>query len=315
MPLDPEHSDSEKLELPEVSEEFVDEPSADEELSLDQLSRAYAEVLQNRKDSDADLEEGEEEEDEDYEEEEDEDYEEEEDEDYEEEEEEDYEEEEEEQSAKETQNNPLSFGEAQASFISSEIDPADEDEEDNAGCSIEPDTILEAILFVGCPPDTKLNAKKIAGIMRDVSPKEIKAITKKLNDHYQSTNAPYRIVSDSGDLKMQLVDDDEMNLVRAQFYGEVRHAKLNQNAIDVLAVVAYNQPVSKEEINKIRTRSSGPVLNQMVRRQLLTFEMTESKPHRKIYSTTDRFLDLFGLETLVDLPQTNAASDLEELAD
>ena len=114
---------------------------------------------------------------------------------------------------------------------------------------------------------------------------------------------------------MQLVDDDEMNLVRAQFYGEVRHAKLNQNAIDVLAVVAYNQPVSKEEINKIRTRSSGPVLNQMVRRQLLTFEMTESKPHRKIYSTTDRFLDLFGLETLVDLPQTNAASDLEELAD
>ena len=304
MPLDPEHSDSEKLELPEVSEEFVDDPSAEEELSLDQLSRAYAEVLQSRNESDSDLD------DDEYDEEdEDEEYEDDDDEEYEEEDEEEYEEED------ETKNALLSFGQSQASPVSPDLDPAEEDDEDNAGCSIEPDTILEAILFVGCPPDSKLNAKKIAGIMRDVSPKEIKAITKKLNDHYQSNNAPYRIVSNSGDLKMQLVDDDEMNLVRSQFYGEVRHAKLNQNAIDVLAVVAYNQPVSKEEINKIRTRSSGPVLNQMVRRQLLTFEMTETKPHRKLYSTTDRFLDLFGLGTLVDLPQTSAASDLEELAD
>ncbi|MCH2182078.1 MAG: SMC-Scp complex subunit ScpB [Mariniblastus sp.] len=287
MTLPPEQSDSEKLHLDEDSEEIVDPDAAGEELSLEQLSRAYADVLQGREDDEsvydeaavddpideADLEDD-----------------------------------------PETETDDLS-GETAGIEAVQDFDPAEEDEQDNAGCPIEPETILEAILFVGCPPGNALKARQIAAIMRDVSPKEIKGLVKKLNQGYEASHAPYRIVSDSGNLKMELVDDEEMSQVRSQFYGEVRHAKLNQNAIDVLAVVAYNQPVSKEEVEKIRTRPSGSVLSQMVRRQLLRFDTSETKPRRRMYSTTDRFLELFHLDTIGDLPQTNTASDLDELAD
>ena len=295
MPVDPEQSDSEKGALPEPSEEIEDVEPHDEELSLEQLSRAYAEVLQGRDDDDDDDEE-EEGADEDSEEIGDTDDELACDEDF------------DEAGDDESEH-------AHATQRPAGLEPAAEDEQDNAGCTIDPETILEAILFVGCPPDSTLKARQIASIMRDVSPKEIRALVKKLNANYKSCNAPYRIVSDAGNLKMELVDDKEMQQVRSQFYGEVRQAKLNQNAIDVLAVVAYHQPVSKEEIEKIRIRPSGPVINQMVRRQLLTFETTETKPRRKLYSTTDRFLELFQLNSLIDLPQTNPASDLDELAD
>ena len=287
MTLPPEQSDSEKRDLDEDSEEIVEADESAEELSLEQLSRAYAEVLQGREDEEAVYDEatvddaGDEED-----------------------------------SVEEPANEADDpAGNIPGTEYVQDFDPAEEDEQDNAGCPIEPETILEAILFVGCPPGQALKARQIAAIMRDVSPKEIKGLVKKLNKHYESNHAPYRIVSDSGNLKMELVEDEEMRLVRSQFYGEIRHVKLNQNAIDVLAVVAYNQPVSKEEVEKIRTRPSGSVLAQMVRRQLLRFDTSETKPRHRMYSTTDRFLELFQLDSIGDLPQTNTASDLDELAD
>ena len=287
MTLPPEQSDSEKHDPVEDSEEIADADMSGEELSLEQLSRAYAEVLQGREEDETaydEVEVGETDDDV----------------------------ESEEAALAEDDESPA---DAARSDSEQDFDPAEEDEQDNAGCPIEPETILEAILFVGCPPGNSLKARQIAAIMRDVSPKEIKGLVEKLNKRYEKSQAPYRIVSESGDLKMELVDDEEMGLVRSQFYGEVRHAKLNQNAIEVLAVVAYNQPVTKEEVENIRTRPSGSVLSQMVRRQLLRFDTSESKPRRKIYSTTERFLELFCLDSIGDLPQTNSASDIDELAD
>ena len=91
--------------------------------------------------------------------------------------------------------------------------------------------------------------------------------------------------------------------------------RLSQSVIDVLAVVAYNQPVTRDQVDKIRGRSSGSVLNQLVRRELLSIEPGKTDPKVRYYSTTDRFLDLFHLEEIADLPQSHEVSDIEELAD
>jgi len=77
----------------------------------------------------------------------------------------------------------------------------------------------------------------------------------------------------------------------------------------VLALVAYNQPLDREEIDKLRGVSSGPVLGQLVRRRLLRLERTETQPRKTLYYTTRRFLTLLGLEGLNDLPQ---ALDLDK---
>ena len=186
------------------------------------------------------------------------------------------------------------------------------DAEDNAGCAISPKSIVESLLFVGAPAGVKLTARVLASAMRDVSPREIKSIVKELNQDYEESDAPFRVVLDDKNYKMKLIDS--MLDVQNHFFGRDRPAKLNQSAIDVLAIVAYNQPVSRSRVDKIRARPSGGVLNQLVRRDLLSTESTET-PKEILFSTTDRFLELFGLGALEDLPQTSISSDLDELSD
>jgi segregation and condensation protein B len=94
----------------------------------------------------------------------------------------------------------------------------------------------------------------------------------------------------------------------------MREARLSPAAIDVLALVAYRQPATKQEIDSIRGTESGHLLRQLVRRRLIDIvHRTESLLEKKrevSYGTTERFLELFGLKSLDDLPQTQ---DLQKL--
>ena len=185
--------------------------------------------------------------------------------------------------------------------------------DDNAACPISPESIIESILFVGCPKDIKLNSRKIAAILRDVSPKEVTKLVREINARYEKEEAAYRIESDGGVFKMIL--DPKLLDFQQDFYGRNRQVRLSQSAIDVMAVVAYNQPATRDQIEKIRRKPCGGVLSQLVKRELLSVVPGETDPKIKYYSTTDRFLDLFSLEEIADLPQSHEVSDIEELAD
>ncbi len=193
-------------------------------------------------------------------------------------------------------------------------DAVDPEEADNAPCPISPDSIIEAILFVGTPKDVKLNSRKIATVLRDVSPKEVTEIVKKLNARYESEDAAYRIQNEKGALKMVLAPS--LNQLQQDFFGRNKQVKLSQAAIDVMAVVAYNQPATREQVDKIRAKPSGSILSQLVKRKLLAIVPSEDFPDKKRrYSTTDKFLDFFNLDEISDLPQTHEVSDIDELAD
>lgn len=185
--------------------------------------------------------------------------------------------------------------------------------DDNAGCPITPESIVESILFVGAPRDNPLTPKKIAALLRDVSPNEIKEIVKQLNARYESEQAAYRIDSSEGTLRLIL--HDSLNRLQQEFYGRNKSVKLSQTSIDVLAVVAYNQPVTRDQIDSIRGKSSGGTVNQLVKRGLLMLaeRTTKSEPVKLL--TTERFLDFFGLAELDDLPQSHEVSELDEFAD
>ncbi len=187
------------------------------------------------------------------------------------------------------------------------------DSDDNAACPISPESIIEAILFVGTPKDVKLNSRKVAAVLRDVSPKEVTKIVRELNAKYEQEDAAYRIESDGGVFKMIL--DPKLADFQREFFGRNREVRLSQAAINVMAVVAYNQPTTREQVEKIRSKPSGSVLAQLVRRELLQIDPGETNSKIKYYSTTDRFLELFNLEEIADLPQSHEVSDIEELAD
>ncbi len=92
--------------------------------------------------------------------------------------------------------------------------------------------------------------------------------------------------------------------VRDRLVGRVREARLSPAAVEVLALVAYNDSPTGDEISRIRGRASGAILSQLVRRQLIKIERSTDKPRQIRYTTTPRFLELFGLESITDLPRS-----------
>lgn len=79
---------------------------------------------------------------------------------------------------------------------------------------------------------------------------------------------------------------------------------MSQAAIDVLALVAYQQPLTAEQIHKFRGKPSRHVLAHLVRRGLLRIERPEKNRRTPHYFTIERFLRLFNLESLDDLPRS-----------
>ncbi len=191
----------------------------------------------------------------------------------------------------------------------SDSDPGEDAAADNLACPVSPKTIVESVLFVGSPRGEKLTSRKIASHLRDVSAKEVDAITKELNQEYENSNSPFRITRDGNDLQLTLLEEFEP--IRQKFYGEVREAKLSQSVIDILSIVAYKQPIGKKEIEVLRGASVGSTLNQLVKRELLEIAGNVKGTREKLYQTTDRFLDLFGLESLADLPRADAGLELD----
>jgi segregation and condensation protein B len=166
---------------------------------------------------------------------------------------------------------------------------------------LNPRSILEAMLFVGNRENRPLSPFRIAEKMRNVSPEEIDDAVIVLNRHYEQFSCPYVILKESNGYRMVL--HPEFDPILTKFYGKIREAKLSQQAIDALAVVAYRQPISADDVQKIRRQPSSALLNQLVRRGLLGVER-EIRDKKKImlYRTTNRFLELFQLDSIDDLP-------------
>lgn len=179
------------------------------------------------------------------------------------------------------------------------IDGEEEQEDDLAT----PESIIEAALFVGHPKNQSLTEQRLASLMRDVSPEDVVEMIDQLNDSYREADQALRIVRDDLGYKMTIAP--EVEDIRRSFLGKVREARLSQTAIEVLALVAYQPGITAQKVQDQRGRESGPLLNQLVRRQLLRLDRVKpdgggrSIPH---YYPTERFLVLFGLESIDDMP-------------
>ena len=168
-------------------------------------------------------------------------------------------------------------------------------------CPICPRSILEAILFVGSPDREAFSSDELALTMRDVTPTEVEATIAELNRAYEADGAPYCVVASGGNYRLSLRSDYQRLGYKLQ--GKAREAKLSPQALEVLALVAYRQPLTAAEIEGLRKVKSGGVLAQLVRRGLLKLDRSLENSSPGHYSTTERFLRLFGLASLSQLPQ------------
>jgi segregation and condensation protein B len=163
-----------------------------------------------------------------------------------------------------------------------------------------PVRILEALLFIGGPP---LTAVRAAEILRGFTPAQFSQAIDTLNQEYRSQGRPYHIQTQDQGYVLTL--RPRYRSVVEKLYGSVREARLSAPAVDVLALVAYRQPATKQEIDSLRGAESGALLRQLVRRNLIAIVHRGEADSREVaYGTTARFLELFGLSSLDDLPRT-----------
>jgi len=79
--------------------------------------------------------------------------------------------------------------------------------------------------------------------------------------------------------------------------------RISKAALEVLALIAYQQPLTRAELEALRGKSVEGVLEGLVERQLVrVVGEKEAVGRPKLYGTTERFLEMFGLESLADLP-------------
>ena len=181
------------------------------------------------------------------------------------------------------------------------VEPGAEGADDDA-CPLSPQTILEAILFVGNRDNQPLTARQAAELMRGVAADEIADLVAALNRRYEAHGCPYQIISDGPGYRLTLRKGYQA--IRRQFYGRVRETRLSQAAVDILAIVAYQQPITAPQVSQLRGRPSSRALSQLVRRGLLRIERPDPQSRVPHYCTASRFLEVFGLQNLEDLPQS-----------
>lgn len=165
---------------------------------------------------------------------------------------------------------------------------------------VTPRQVIEAAIFVGGQP---LTAKKLCYILKgDADLDYVEQMIDDLNHQYLDESRPYEIRLAEGGYRLVL--HEEFQRLRNRVYGiGPREVRLSQDVLEVLALVAYQQPITPARIEELGKSNAGPLLRQLLRRELISLERDPQDRKLVRYRTTRRFLSVFGLGSLDELPQ------------
>lgn len=156
---------------------------------------------------------------------------------------------------------------------------------------------LESMMFVwGDPLDVKIAAE-----LFNLPWKEVYDCFKELQEEYEA--AGRGIVIREISKSFQLCTRPENNIYIERLCTPVREKRLSQSALEVLAIIAYKQPVTKGEIESIRGIKCDRVIEGLTKKELIAEKGRSNAIGRPIlYGTTKVFLENFGFATIKDLP-------------
>lgn len=158
-------------------------------------------------------------------------------------------------------------------------------------------SIVEAILFASGDPVEKTRLSQASGIEEET----VEKIINMLNDRYEETESAMMIIKLSDSYQL-CVREKFIDYIRAAMETR-KAAPLSPAAMEVLTIIAYNQPVTKGFVEHVRGTDSSSIVNSLVEKNLLEEAGRLDVPGRPIaYKTTAAFLRSFQLTSLDDLP-------------
>ena len=166
------------------------------------------------------------------------------------------------------------------------------------GDELSVESVIEAVLFAS---DEPLSEARLAGIV-ETGIKQIRKYIQNLNEKYEANHNAFRIEQIAGGYQMLTLSD--YNLWLKKLLHVRSEGKLSPAALETLAIIAYKQPVMRADIEAIRGVAVGEVIRSLCYKGLVKIVgRAEVLGRPMLYGTTKKFLELFGLNSLKDLPK------------
>lgn len=186
-------------------------------------------------------------------------------------------------------------------FESAEIEEVDFVEEERL------ESIVESILFASDRP-VSLAALKLVFKGTNINTQKLRRTLDQLAVEYAGGRRGVTLEEVPGGYQLR-TKIDNMEFMRRTL--KARPFKLSGPALEVLAIAAYKQPLVKSEVDEIRGVESGHLLRALMEKNLVCFEGKSELPGRPMqYGTTRKFLEIFGLRNLKELPTLSQIDEL-----
>ncbi len=165
---------------------------------------------------------------------------------------------------------------------------------------------IEAILFCSNEPVTVKQLQKTLSkvLARECTKHEIEESLQHLINKYQSADYAFSIVAIAGGY--QFFTKAEYEPVLNAFFMTLSSKRLSTSQLETLAIIAYRQPVTKPEVERIRGVNCDFVIQKLLEKELITIVGRSDEVGKPLlYGTSRQFLNHFGINTPDDLPKLN----------
>jgi segregation and condensation protein B len=170
--------------------------------------------------------------------------------------------------------------------------------------SQKPKLILEAILFAASEP---ISVEQFQEVLPALDKRAIRIELDELRQDYEEMRRSFRLVEIANGY--QISTSPQYSEWIQKFYTRQVRVKLSPSALETLAIVAYKQPVTRTDVATLRGVNSDSVLNSLVEKGLVC--IAGRKDGRSLlFSTTDDFLQQFGLKDASELPSLEEIDEL-----
>lgn len=167
--------------------------------------------------------------------------------------------------------------------------------------------VIEALIFAS---DVPINLDRLADVLEDVDRKDIRDCLRRLVQEYQDESRGFCIVEVAGGYHFRTKHEWSPWIKKLK---KGKPASLTPVMMETLAVIAYRQPVLKAEIDKIRGVDAGGAIRRLLEKKMVRIVGRKDVPGKPIiYGTTRRFLEVFSLKDLSELPTLRELKELQE---
>ncbi|MFY7965529.1 MAG: SMC-Scp complex subunit ScpB [Chitinophagaceae bacterium] len=167
---------------------------------------------------------------------------------------------------------------------------------------------IEALIFASDKPLTVLEIVELINnafgfIDERVTLDQIESCVEGIKEKYSSEFYPFEVRESGGGL--QFLSKKEFHKTIGQLNGDKFLKRLSNAALESLAIIAYKQPITKGEIEKIRGVNSDYSVQKLLEKELIIITgRNENQPGQPlVYATSKNFMDYFGINTTDDLPK------------